>query len=112
MDSCGHISSLSESIIKALLYYDLFDYPLTPDEIFLNLPTNHVSRQEVRSELDVLVNRTIVHRVGDFFSVRSNHKLAEKRIEGNALAQKYMSIAAGRANALLIACDVDVITFS
>jgi predicted nucleotidyltransferase len=97
MDNRSQISTLSEGIIKALLYYDLFDYPLTSEEIFKTLPSNHVTPRDVQLELDVLVQRTLVYRLGEFFSVQSNPALGTKRIQANLLAGKHLKIAAEKA---------------
>lgn len=100
MDNRVQISTLSEGIIKALLYYDLFDYPLTPDEIFKTLPSNHVTRHDVQRELDVLVKQTLVYKLGNFFSVQSNPVLEIKRIQGNLLAGKHLQIATRKAQVI------------
>lgn len=100
MDKRGQISTLSEGIIKALLYYDLFDYPLTSEEIFKTLPSNHITPHDVQRELDVLVQRTLVYKLGDFFSVQSNPVLETKRIQGNLLAGKHLKIASRKAKVI------------
>jgi predicted nucleotidyltransferase len=100
MDNRVQISTLSESIIKALLYYDLFDYPLTPEEIFKTLPSNHVTPHDVQRELDVLVKRTLVFKLGNFFSVQRNPVLETKRIQGNLLAGKHLKIATRKAQVI------------
>ena len=50
MANAETLSRLSRSVLRALVYYDLFDYPLTPQEIFKHLPTNNTTLEEVEAE--------------------------------------------------------------
>ena len=97
MDSPMHSRILSESIVRTLAYYDLFDYPLTPEEIYRNLPTNHVNLTEIESELHSLSTKSIIFRLGAFFSLQNNLSLETRRLKGNLLAKKYKSIAIQKA---------------
>lgn len=42
-------SSLERDILKVLLYFDVFNHPLTADEIYTYLPSNSTSSDEIRS---------------------------------------------------------------
>ena len=92
------LSELSESIVRALAYYDLFDHPLTSLEIYSNLPTNHITPLEIEKELRILENRALIFRLGDFYSLRNNPDMEIRRRAGNTLAKKYMPIAVAKAN--------------
>ena len=98
MDNQLQLSPLSESIIQTLAYYDLFDYPLTATEIFSKLPTNHISLNDLESELPQLVNQSILFRFGMYYSLQNNIGLENRRVNGNILAKKFMKIAAAKAN--------------
>ena len=100
MDSPMHSRILSESIVRTLAYYDLFDYPLTPEEIYRNLPTNHVNLTEIESELHSLSTKSIIFRLGAFFSLQNNLSLETRRLKGNLLAKKYKSIAIQKAKVI------------
>ena len=86
--------------MRALLYYDLFDYPLTSKEIFRFLPSNHVTHVDIERELDAMVQKTLVYRLGDFFSVRPNPALQERRMKGNLLAAKHLKIASEKSKVI------------
>lgn len=43
--------TLNKSILKTLLYYDIFSHPLSGDEIFTFLPQNSVTKQHVKEFL-------------------------------------------------------------
>lgn len=91
------LSPLSQSIVKTLLYYDLFHYPLKSDEVYLNLQTNHVSETAVAQELQKLAVSNVLFQSGEFFSVRKEPALVSRRIAGNHLAKEYKRIGEKRA---------------
>ena len=90
-------STLGESIIKTLLYFDLFHYPLTASEIFQYLQTNHTSEREVKVELTALEKQSLIYNLGSFFSVENNAELEVRRIQGNANASQSMQLALKQA---------------
>ena len=93
-------TTLSKSILKTLLYFDIFQYPLTASEIFTHLPTNHVTLDHVKNELTRMRDQSIIYSVSDFFSVHNNQVLGNRRIKGNQMALQSMSLA--QKQALLI----------
>jgi hypothetical protein len=90
-------TTVSKSILKTLLYFDIFHYPLTASEIFSHLTTNHVAPDYVVRELDRLSNQSIIYRVFDFFSVHNNPALGSRRVKGNLMALKSLSLAKKKA---------------
>ena len=76
---------LEISILKVLVYFDLFRYPLTSNEIrlFLDCPSNET---EFREALDDLVNTKKIFRINKFFSLHNDPYLAERRIKGSEKA--------------------------
>jgi hypothetical protein len=87
---------LSKSIIKTLLYFDIFNYPLTAAEIFSYLQTNHVTKLDVENELNILAERKLVYNLGSYFSIQNKTELENRRNKGNSFAQKSLSIAADK----------------
>ncbi|OQP43025.1 hypothetical protein A4H97_12830 [Niastella yeongjuensis] len=71
-----------QSIIKALAYFDIFNYPLTLDEIhhFLDQP---VSGDDVLLTLQQLVDDNRVFRMGNFYSLQQDPSLRARRTNGN-----------------------------
>lgn len=88
---------LKSSILKALLYSDIFRYPLTAGEIYSRLSTNHTNISEVQNELDELSKQGIVFSTHNFFSVKNDPGLAERRLLGNRRAEEIMPFAIRRA---------------
>ncbi len=84
-------SQQEKNILLALLYFDLFQYPLTGEEIVQFAPGPLTG--DLQSTLTDLINRQIVYRFEDFYSLNSNPSLVERRMAGNVLAQKKMHTA-------------------
>ena len=80
-----HPSKLEISILKVLVYFHIFRYPLTSNEIrlFLDRPSNET---EFNEALDELVNTKKIFRINKFFSLHNDLSLAERRIKGSEKA--------------------------
>lgn len=78
---------LSEHILRTLLYFDIFSYPLTSTEIyrFLGCPVNDIL--SVETELERLKIDNLVFQFQDFFSVKDDNTLADRRLKGNREAE-------------------------
>lgn len=87
------ISSLGKSIIRTLAYYDIFDYPLTAEEIYHNLQTNNVRLQDVSDEIDILSKNNLVFKKNNFYLLTNNDNYISRRIAGNKLAEKKINSA-------------------
>lgn len=81
--------------IKTILYFSIFRYPLTIEEI--HSYTNHKDLSETRSELDVLIAKEMITQVADFYVYGTDIDSVPKRIKGNIQAEKVMEIAKERA---------------
>jgi hypothetical protein len=81
-----------QSIIKALAYFDIFNYPLTKEEItsFLDQP---VAVDDVSEALQQLVAGNSVFRLGNFYSLQYDHALHSRRTTGNHKAEALLTIA-------------------
>ena len=93
MTSENKIIQLRISIIRTLAYYDIFSYPLTAEEIFHNLGTNHTSVDELKIELNSLTSNQLIFCKGDFFQLKDNDVYVHRRKKGNALAEKRLKTA-------------------
>ena len=71
-----------QSIIKALAYFDIFNYPLTLDEIHHFLDQT-VSMDDVLLTLQQLVDDKRVFRMGSFYSLQQDLSLRARRTNGN-----------------------------
>lgn len=73
------------SIIKLLLYYDVFDHPLTREEIILNCDLAGESTAKP-GILEEMAANGLIYRLDGYYSVRNDFSLVEKRKNGNKQA--------------------------
>ncbi len=84
---------LRHSILKVLAYFDIFDYPLTGEDILFFL--DRKAEEPVLLEaLETLISDGCLFRLGRFYSLRNDPGLAERRLRGNQHAQELLAIAA------------------
>jgi hypothetical protein len=80
-------------IVKTVLYFDVFKYPLTSDELFENSAIG-ISKESFMAELGDLLDNKVLRREGDFIlSAEGTKSDIQKRLNGNAGARKIMPIA-------------------
>jgi hypothetical protein len=87
----------TESIVKALLYSDIFHYPLTVDEIFERMDTRCEDLSKIKGSLSDLVENKVVYQFGEFYSLRDDVALALRRSAGNRMADEIMPRAIRRS---------------
>jgi predicted nucleotidyltransferase len=84
---------LRKSILRTLAYYDIFSYPLTAEEIYLNLGDNHTNVAQVTKELATLTEESIVFSKGRFYLLKDEADYISRREKGNQLAEKKLKTA-------------------
>jgi predicted nucleotidyltransferase len=93
------LKKIKQNILKTLAYFDIFNYPLTNEEVRRFLP--HKCNQLVVNEiLYQLIRENLVYKLNDFYSLQNNPKLAEIRMAGNKHAIKLLKIARQAAKIL------------
>ncbi|MFY7988466.1 MAG: nucleotidyltransferase domain-containing protein [Flavobacterium sp.] len=81
--------------LKTILYFSVFRYPLTFEEI--HSYTNNVSIDETNSELEILISNDIIIKVDAFYIYNKDFDSVSKRLKGNLKARKALIIAKKRA---------------
>jgi len=76
------------SILKPIVYFSLFNHPLTKEEIFLF--SNETNKKNVTLELNKLLATGIVKKIDNYFLIDNNATNIQKRIDGNDAAEKIM----------------------
>jgi hypothetical protein len=87
------VSPLGSTILKVLLYADVFNHPLTQEEIYTRCSIKIHSSEQFSQELNWLVEEGYLFRMDNFYSIHNKPELAEKRLKSNQLADKYMHTA-------------------
>lgn len=90
-------NDLEEEILKTLLYFDIFDYPLTSGEILQFLRIKKTSPHEINDCLKILIDRKHVFQFGNFYSLHPDEQNISRRVKGNIEAQKWLKIAEEKA---------------
>lgn len=75
----------SLSVLRALTYFDLFDYPLTKEEIGLFMD-RRVASAELDRSLQVLTESGLVLNYKNYYSIKNVEELVNRREAGNELA--------------------------
>jgi Nucleotidyltransferase domain len=83
------LSKAETSVIKTLLYFNLFNYPLTIEEIE-KYSTHGVNGFELKETVQRLLYTKLIFAHGEFYSVNQDKGISESRIAENELAKEMM----------------------
>jgi hypothetical protein len=83
---------LRSSILKVVAYFDVFNYPLSIEDILHFLDTES-EEYPVRKELDALIKEGCLFRTGHFYSLQNDPSLVDKRIGNRQRADVLLPIA-------------------
>lgn len=72
--------------LKPILYFSLFRYPLTEDEIFAFSDSNN--RDRLQQDLKHLVQDQIIYKIDNFYLTENNDTWVKRRLKGNANARQ------------------------
>ncbi len=83
------MNQLKQEIVKTILYFDIFSFPLKEEEIFqfCQIPTQLPTIQQTLSEL---VAQGQLQRSGDFYAVRESQRLSSSRQKKFQLSTRLM----------------------
>ena len=80
-----------KNILLALLYFDIFNYPLTQHEIESFSP--QAMEGNWQSSLTSLSEKRMIHFIDGFYSLHNNDSLIIRRKAGNRLAENKIKVA-------------------
>jgi len=86
-------SGLSLSILRTLVYFDIFDYPLTENEIFNNSDYPEENKSQCKKSLDLLVEQGVIYKLQNFYSIVCDQAKVANRLKGNRKASEWMKKA-------------------
>lgn len=81
------------AFLGILLYFDLFNYPLSMDELFSYAGTTREEVAGARNTLTQLVEKGWIRYYDGFYSINTDRSLVQKRREGNNRALQKMKTA-------------------
>jgi len=87
------------NILRVMVYFDLFHYPITKEEIhqFLDKKADPIELDKSLTELNA---KRLIFRFGQFYALHNDQKLINRRIRGNELAKRLMPKAVHISNFL------------
>lgn len=96
-ESTSFTSPLCESVLRCLLYFDIFQYPLKNEEI-LNFLDRKSNPAQIHAALDHLVKKKYIYQFNEFYTIQNRREIVARRIRGNETAEKIMPVARQMAN--------------
>lgn len=83
---------VKQDILATLSYFDIFDYPLTQTEIVQFLKTDYC-HEEFFDDLQNLAMESWIYKMDEFYSLREDYSLVQRRREGNLRAKHMLKTA-------------------
>ena len=93
------MKKIRQNILQTLAYFDVFNYPLTNEEVRRFLPEK-CNQLVVNEILYQLIKEDIIYKLNNFYSLQNQPQLAEIRLAGNKRAIKLLKIARRAAKIL------------
>ncbi len=84
---------MTKDLIKTILYFDIFSYPLTGEELLFYNGLHGDEARQALDELNNLVDSGILGYSRGFYHYRAKPAMIDRRIKGNMLAEKRMDAA-------------------
>jgi hypothetical protein len=94
------LSEIKGNILATLAYFDLFNYPLTVDEVFLFLPEKCDQEDFVYSLRCLVVDR-LIFKFDKYYTLKNDHFLIDRREKGNSKASELIATARKVGNLLI-----------
>lgn len=89
----NQLSKNASALVKTLLYFDIFHYPLNLNELVEYCQFQHINKETACRELDFLIENVMVVKQEDYYLISNKNSLIERRKLGNELAEKKMKTA-------------------
>jgi hypothetical protein len=83
------MNNLHKSVIKILLYYDIFDHMLNEEEIIMNFNKDD-GTLPITGILEELLAKGLLFRIDGYYSVRNDPSMVDKRKTGSGRASEIM----------------------
>ncbi len=83
-------TTCEDDVLKTLLYFDAFQYPLTLEEITV---FSQFSLEEIKTTLQGLISKKIIFKLDDFYAVTEKTCRIERREKGNKKAEQILKKA-------------------
>jgi hypothetical protein len=92
------LDDVSSSIVRTLLYFDIFRYPLTENELWRLCDCAVADENDVQTAIEALLGAGHIHECEGFYFIGNDESIVALRREKNARAAKYHAPAAFFSN--------------
>ncbi len=83
---------LKASILKVLVYFDLFNYPVSKEEIYIFLDSK-CAKEDLTADLNTLMHTGYIFKFNEFYTLKNDPGLIKKRLKENNYAQSLLITA-------------------
>lgn len=91
--TCIYNQPLAASFLRTLIYFDIFSYPLTRQEIFEYASLKDFSLQEGINTMEYLLEQQLIDSHLGYYFIENERDKVAKRVAGNKMAAKRMKSA-------------------
>lgn len=77
-------------VLRTIIYYDIFNYPLTEYDIMNNCGLSNTSSKPCSNALKYLIEKNIIYKLGDHYSLSKDQQAVDRRVKGNKQAEKWL----------------------
>lgn len=84
---------LSRAIVRTLLYFDIFNYPLNEKEIINSLSERADNDVDINQEIKLLLQNNLIDEKDGFYFIGQEKGKVARRLDGNLLAEKFLKKA-------------------
>src|SRR5688572_24668802 len=84
---------MQKAILKTLIYYDLFNFPLKAWEIHKWLIGREASLKQIEKTLNVLIKKSKINTKKDYFFLAGRSRLVKERIAKEQVSKSHLQTA-------------------
>ncbi len=88
-----NLDPLSNEILEAILYFEIFSYPLTLEEIVKLSNSKSASVKDIKAAVNSLTQNNYLYKIENFYASQDRNEWVEQRKENNLRAVKYLEKA-------------------
>ena len=89
--------AVKSSVLRSLIYYDIFNYPLTANELIKFSSVKLHDIQSINNALDDLTQHLLIFKFGEYYSLKNDPSQIERRKNGNSAATDILPKALKRS---------------
>lgn len=83
-------TEIEKDILLTLMYYDIFSYPLTIEELFICSKIKNISTEDIQNTVNQLVEKKHIYVEEGFYSLEKKSDWIQKRLDNNKRATEML----------------------